>query len=105
MKNLPPIFQHPELIGNNYFLKGNKFPEYALLFIHGFTATTVEVRLIAKYFNDQGFTVCAPLLPGHGSTPRDLNRKSWKDWTRTVEDSYQNLLRNHKIVYSKEEDA
>ncbi|MCJ7695582.1 MAG: alpha/beta fold hydrolase, partial [Anaerolineaceae bacterium] len=27
-----------------------------------------------------GFTISAPLLPGHGTHPKDLNRVSWRDW-------------------------
>jgi carboxylesterase len=99
MKNRPPIYQHPELDGTDLFVKGENYQDIALLFIHGFTATTVEVRQLANYFNKKGFTVRAPLLPGHGTTPKDLNRKNWKDWTQAVEDTYTLLHGNHAYIY------
>jgi pimeloyl-ACP methyl ester carboxylesterase len=84
MKTKPPVFQHPELDGASFTLYGSKFPNCALLFIHGFTAITVEVRSIANAFYLNGFTVSGPLLPGHGLSPQDLNRKNWQDWTKSV---------------------
>lgn len=95
----PPIYQHPELDGQAFTLHGTKYPDIALMFIHGFTATTVEVKTIAKFFNEKGFTVSGPLLPGHGLSPRDLNRKEWKDWVAVVESTYDKLKMVHKTVY------
>ncbi len=99
MKTKPPIFQHPELDGTPFTLYGSKYPNCALLFIHGFTATTVEVRSIANIFHSKGFTVSGPLLPGHGLTPQDLNRKNWKDWVKSVNDAYAILKHSHGTVY------
>lgn len=59
--------------------------------IHGYTGSPQEMRLIADYLNDRGFTISAPLLPGHGTRPEDLNRVKWRDWTATVERSLQDL--------------
>ena len=47
---------------------------------HGYTATTAEIRPMAEIFHAQGYTVAAPLLPGHGTQPEDLNRVHWQDW-------------------------
>ncbi len=99
MSSKPPVYQHPELDGNTFTLHGSKYPNCALLFIHGFTATTVEVRLIADFFYMKGFTVSAPLLPGHGQSPQELNRKTWKDWVNTVEDSYNKLKNTYNSIY------
>jgi len=99
MKIKPPIFQHPELDGASFTLYGSKFPKIALLFIHGFTATTIEVRSIANAFHSKGFTVSGPLLPGHGLSPKDLNRKNWQDWTKSVNDAYISLNNAYETVY------
>ena len=95
----PPVYQHPELDGQSFTLQGTKYPEIALLLIHGFTATTVEVKTIAKFFHEKGFTVSGPLLPGHGLSPRDLNRNDWKDWAAVLEATYDKLKIGHKTVY------
>lgn len=91
MATHPAIYQHPELSGKTIYMEGEKGKKQGLLFIHGFTATTVEVRQITNYFNVIGYTVSAPLLPGHGTTPEDLNHQSWKDWTIAVDESFSKL--------------
>lgn len=91
-----PIFQNPDADGKSFFLKGN---EIGIVLIHGFTATTVEVRALGEYLNKAGFTVSAPLLPGHGTTPEEMNRCKWSDWTRTVEDAYRDLEKRCKVVF------
>lgn len=91
MKSRLKIFQHSELDGDSFFLTGSDEKEIGLLFIHGFTATTVEVRIIANHFNSSGYTVNAPLLPGHGTSPEDLNKKKIKDWISSVEIAYKEL--------------
>ena len=86
-----PIFQNPQLPGDSIFWPGS--PKGVLL-IHGFTATTAEVRLLAEAFRELGFTVAAPLLPGHGTTPQDLNNTKYSQWLKCVEDSYRHLVAN-----------
>jgi carboxylesterase len=91
MNNFTPIYQHPELDGKSFYINGNKNKNKGLFFIHGFTATTVEVKQIALFFNKEGYTVVAPLLPGHGTTPFDMNKQTWSAWIKSVEESYQKL--------------
>lgn len=92
----PQIYQHAELDGNSfYWPKG----ETAVLCLHGFTATTVEVRTIASFFCDLGFTTSGPLFPGHGTSPEDSNTKNWKDWVNTAEASFFHLKQNHKTIF------
>ena len=69
-----------------------------MLLCHGFTATTAEVRLLAQTLYKHGFTVAAPLLPGHGTTPRDCNRFTWQEWYASVEQTYQQLTANCQRV-------
>jgi len=50
------------------------------LLLHGFTASPSEMRFMGDFLNQRGYSVCAPLLPGHGTTPEDLNSTGWADW-------------------------
>lgn len=84
----PKIFQHADLDGSSFFWKGNPI---GVLTLHGFTATTVEVRPIAKFLHDFGYTVAGPLLPGHGHTIEEMNSVSWQDWYQAVEKEYLRL--------------
>ena len=63
-----------------------------ILLVHGFTATTAEVRPLAQALHERGYTVSGPLLPGHNSNPVDINKYSWQDWVGAVEEAYQELF-------------
>ncbi len=94
-----PVFQNPNADGKTFFWRANGNKNVAILLMHGFTATTVEVRPMAKFLNDQGYTVMGPLLPGHGISPEALNKVSYKDWLSSAEKSLQELTRDHKQVF------
>ena len=86
---------HPELDGNSFYFEGD---ETAFLLVHGYTATTTEVRTLAELYLALGRTVAAPLLPGHGTHPDELNQTRWQDWYEAVRQTYLDLrARNKKI--------
>lgn len=93
-----PIFQNPDSDGGTFFWSGKPGQKTAILLLHGFTATTVEVRLMAKFLNDQGYSVAGPLLPGHGISPEELNHVKYTDWIAAAENTYQELKKNHERV-------
>lgn len=81
-----------------FFLSGHT--DTALLFIHGFTASPSEVYPTAKLIHEMsGHTVSGILLPGHGSSPRQLNNTNWKEWFKAVEKELEFLLGNYKRVF------
>jgi carboxylesterase len=45
----------------------------AVLLLHGFGDTPQSLRHLAAHLNAAGLTVHAPLLPGHGRTPREFD--------------------------------
>jgi carboxylesterase len=47
-----------------------------LLLLHGSGDTPQTLRYLAERLNAAGYTVYAPLLPGHGRTPRDFTEVS-----------------------------
>lgn len=48
-----------------------------VLLLHGFTASPQALRELAGRLQEAGFSSVAPLLPGHGTTVKELNRTSW----------------------------
>jgi carboxylesterase len=56
-----------------------------IVLVHGFTSTPYEVRYLGEHLAREGFTVRAPLLPGHGATLDELDRTTWHDWADSVE--------------------
>ena len=88
--------KNPQLDGEDFFLQGNST---GILLIHGFTATTTEVRLLAENLHHAGFTVVGPLLPGHGTHPEDLNRAKWPMWVEKVKRTYESMLESCHTIF------
>jgi len=87
---------NPHLEGDSFFWEGG---EVGILLIHGFTATTAEVRPLAEFLHKNGYTVAGPLLPGHYTKPDDLNKVNWRDWVSTVDEMYQTILKRCEKVF------
>jgi carboxylesterase len=82
------MIKNPHLEGGPFTWEGGPT---GILLVHGFTATTAEVRPLARFLCEHGYTVAGPLLPGHNTTPEDANRYGWRDWVRAVEIAYREL--------------
>ena len=88
--------RNPQLEGDTFLWQGGPV---GVLLIHGYTATTAEVRLLGRFLHERGYTVSGPLLPGHGTTPQEMNRCRWQDWTNAVEVAYQQIASGCKRVF------
>ena len=82
------VILNPELEGESFFWKGG---ETGVLLLHGLTATTAEVRPLAKRLLNEGYTVSGILLPGHGTTPENLSQTHREDWIKASEEAYNEL--------------
>jgi carboxylesterase len=63
------------------------------LVLHGLTGSTQSVDGLRLALERAGFEVEAPMLPGHGTSPEDLDRWGWDDWTAAAEAAYGRLAR------------
>jgi carboxylesterase len=94
------MIKNPHLEGGPFTWQGGPT---GVLLVHGFTATTAEVRPLARFLYERGYTVSGPLLPGHNTTPVDANRYGWRDWVRAVEVAYRELsVRCQRVVVGGE---
>jgi carboxylesterase len=59
--------------------------------VHGFTANPRGTRSLGERLASAGFAVDVPLLPGHGTSVRDLARTRYSDWRARVERSVADL--------------
>ncbi len=78
--------------GRPFLLKG-KNKDTGIILIHGYMAAPLEVRELANYLWEMGYTVYAPRLKGHGTSPDDLETRSYMEWVESVEEGYI-LLKN-----------
>jgi carboxylesterase len=78
----------PKDIGRPFLLekKGSRF---GVLLTHGYLASPEEVRPLAEHLYNKGYSVYAPRLPGHGTSPEDLLHRTWQDWYGEVVASYE----------------
>ena len=90
----------PERLLEDWFAQGSGVnKEIGILLVHGFTGSPASMRPWAEYLNQRGYTVKVPLLPGHGTTPHDLNLVKWQEWPAKVESDLQELLRTCRKVF------
>ena len=65
--------------------------ETGIVLIHGFTACPIDMRPLGDILREWGYSVRAPLLPGHGTTPEEMKGTSWEDWLEEADRSVQSL--------------
>jgi esterase/lipase len=87
----------PKNIGAPIFYR--KFrPKAGILLVHGYLSAPEEVKPLAEYLYHQGYTVFAPRLRGHGTSPEDLAHRTWEDWLQSVERGYMILANSAQHV-------
>lgn len=86
-----------DFLNQPFFFPGNN--RKGILLIHGWTTTPYEMRRLGKYLNENGYSVSAPLLRGHGSVPKELEQVKWKEWVSDVERAYYELKLNCDEIY------
>ena len=69
------------------------------LLLHGFTGSPPEMRPLGEFLHTKGLSVIAPLLPGHGTTPEQLNQVRWQDWYDTAEQALARLKERCQHVF------
>ncbi len=79
-----------------YIQKGNA----AILIIHGFRATPVDINTWAHYLSERDISVKTVLLAGHGTKPQDLEKITWQDWYSSVENGFNELVeKGHSPIF------
>jgi carboxylesterase len=79
-----------------FFLKGGRV---GVLLLHGFTGSPAEMALVAHSLHRNGLSVSVPLLPGHGTTPEDLNRRRWEEWVSHAQSALRELQARCDTVF------
>ena len=66
-------------------------PRCGALMLHGLTDSPYSMRSLARVFSEEGCTVLALRMPGHGTTPRGLVEADWEDWAAAVRIGWRSL--------------
>lgn len=70
----------------------------AVLLLHGYNDTPQSVASLAQALHDAGWTVHAPILPGHGRTLQEFARSGADEWIRGARAELDALLASHEAV-------
>ena len=71
-----------------------------VLVIHGFTGSTQSMRYLGEGLHKRfGFTVVGPRLPGHGTSPDDMETTGYLDWVGEAERALRDLAKRKKQVF------
>ena len=71
---------------------------HSVLLIHGLTGSPFEMKYLARKLNKAGFTVKGPCLEGHCTTLKNLSKTNWKDWYRSVRESFIEMKKSSDTV-------
>ncbi|MFY9114778.1 MAG: alpha/beta fold hydrolase [Dethiobacteria bacterium] len=61
------------------------------LLIHGFGGSPHEMKLLGKYLWEHGITALGVRLKGHGTTPADMRRSTYRDWIDSAEEGLDEI--------------
>lgn len=80
-------------IMNSEYAKPFYFPggRHGCLLLHGFTGSPGHMRYLGENLSKHGYTVFAPLLPGHGATLEAMRSSNWLMWLGEARRGYQRL--------------
>jgi carboxylesterase len=74
--------------------------DVGVLVLHGFTGSTQSMRYLGEGLNRRyGFTVVGPRLPGHGTSPDDMEATGYMDWVGEAEKALHELAARKRLVF------
>lgn len=92
----------------NYFMENNihqKFSEIhkqgmapAILLIHGFGGSPFDLKPLTDALEKHGYAFNAIVLPGHGTTPKDLENITKSEWLKKAFTAYEKLKKEYGEV-------
>lgn len=87
-----PIIQGSE----PFYAEGN---HVGILVSHGFTGSPQSMRPLCEAYAAEGYTVCGPLLKGHGTHHEDMAQSTYQDWIHSIEEGYQWLQERCDTIF------
>src|SRR5262245_62881163 len=89
------VMSNAGIVDRSTFHKGGRT---GVLLIHGLGGTPVEVRFVAQGLARAGFTVYCCQLAGHGGSPQQLSRSTWRQWYASAAAAHDRLRAECDVV-------
>lgn len=71
---------------------------HGVLLLHGFGDTPQTLALLARRLRKSGYSVLAPLLPGHGRSIESFRKSRGSDWIASAKHAYIDMCARHDSV-------
>ncbi|HET6761395.1 MAG TPA: alpha/beta fold hydrolase, partial [Gemmatimonadaceae bacterium] len=71
---------------------------HGVLLLHGFGDTPQTLALLARRLRNSGYSVLAPLLPGHGRSMESFGKSGASEWIAAAKDAYIDMRARHGSV-------
>jgi carboxylesterase len=71
---------------------------HGVLLLHGFGDTPQTLTYLARRLRQSGYSVLAPLLPGHGRNLESFARSRADEWIAAAKDAYVGMRARHNSV-------
>ena len=71
---------------------------HGVLLLHGFGDTPQTLALLARHLKKRGYSVLAPLLPGHGRTLEAFGKSRASEWIAAAKKAYVDMRSRHDSV-------
>ena len=92
------LISHPEDNPDTPLTADPQSAEVGILLLHGFTGSPYSMKPLARLLIESGKAVRVPVLPGHGTSWRDLNRYRWNDWLTAAHHALAELTEKYEHV-------
>jgi carboxylesterase len=70
-----------------------------VLVVHGFGGSPAHLRMLAEHLNSSGYSVCGPLLNGHGTDLIDMESAGRSDWMASARLGFAELSKSCDRVH------
>lgn len=70
-----------------------------ILLLHGLSGAPAEVKPLGDYLAAKGYSTLGPWLKGHGTSPADLAKTRWQDWSQSAQEALEALRKRCSKIY------
>ena len=95
--NFKKVERSKSEIDRGLFLEGTNGA--AVILIHGLTGTPQEMKFLAQFLNQKGYSVFCPRLANHGEPIEILKKTKWQEFYQSVRAPCVEAQSNHKRIF------
>lgn len=70
-----------------------------VILLHGLTGAPQEMKSVGRVLHKRGFSLCGPMLAGHGGTEADVLKTDWREWVDSAAIAYERFAPEVDEVY------